>query len=459
MKKDTNKNIHLQGELASEITSKSSQDTDFVRLFRSSAPYVNAHRGRTFVLYLDGQLMASKRLPRVLSDVALLSSLGVRLLLVTGADVEIDQALKAAGLPANKIAGLRLTDADTLATVEQVVGQQRIKLEGYFSVGLANTPAHQGNQQIVSGNYVIGRRLGVVNGQDYALTGAVRRLDRSKIHQHLDSGALVHLTCLGYSVTGEAFNLRSEEIAVSAAALGADKLIFLTKSLALKADDEVISEFGLNELLAFGEASGVVAGSVQDVYIQAINQAIQAGIRRCHVLDYEIDGALLRELFLHYGSGTQISMRRGDQARSATLEDIGGILAMIKPLEQAGVLVQRDRSLLEQEIDQFRVMEMDGLITGCAALYPLAGTDMGELACLATHSDYRRRGEGEALLQAIERDAKAAGLKTLFVLTTQTADWFADHGFAPRELSDLPSKRQKFYNFQRGAKVLVKALL
>lgn len=433
---------------------------DFVRWFRDSSPYINAHQGQTFVLYLDGQVMAGEALAGIVSDIALLTSLGVHLVVVTGAQPAINAELDARGIESRFHNGLRITNGEALQAIQSIVGRQRIYLESLLSVGLPNTPMHNSNIQVVSGNYVIGRPLGVIEGVDFCYTGAVRRVNCEFIRQHLNAGALVHLTCLGYSITGEVFNIAAEEVATDVAiALSADKLIFLASEPVLEREKGVVwSELGWDELKAYKENLKLAAGSVAVRRIDSLLRAVQSGVQPCHLLDYRIEGVLLRELFTHEGCGSQISLQRSNQVRTATLADIGGILELIKPLEQQGSLVRRSRALLEQEIDRFMVTELDGLVTGCAALYPVPDEAAGELACLVTHPDYQKQGEGEALLVAVEQAARKQGLTRLFVLTTQAMHWFMEQGFQPGELLDLPKQHQALYNFQRGSKVLVKPL-
>lgn len=436
--------------------------SDFVSWFRDSSPYINVHQGHTFVLYLDGQIMMDGKYTAIINDIALLSNLGIHLVVVTAAEPEIEARLTDLAVECRHHNGHLIADAEVLAVIRSVVGEQRVRLEGLLSMGLPNTPMHNTNIQVVSGNYVVGRPLGIIEGEDYCYTGTVRSIRHEMIRQHMRSGSLVHLGCLGYSITGEVFNLAAEEIAGSVAtALGADKLIVLTADPVLVRDGEVISELSPDEFASHTMQEPALAGAPAR-RVQAILKAARFGVPRCHLLDYRIDGVLLQELFSHQGCGSQIALRRSDQVRVATLQDIGGILELIAPLEYDKVLVRRSRQQLEQEINQFVVTELDGLITGCAALYStdtgtLTGT-MGELACLAIHSSQHRRGIGEALLSAIERTARKQKIDQLFVLTTQTEHWFVEQGFEVGQLSDLPRERQKFYNFQRGSKVLIKPL-
>ena len=184
--------------------------------------------------------------------------------------------------------------------------------------------------------------------------------------------------------------------------------------------------------------------------------ACQNGVNRCHLISFSQDGALLEELFTRDGAGTQVCKESYEQIRPATIEDVAGIIELIRPLEEQGALVKRSRELLETEISCFNVIIRDGAVVGCAALYPFQKS--GELACLATHPDYRNNERGELLLQAIEKQARKLGLNSLFVLTTQSVHWFQERGFEPGSPGELPVQKKSLYNYQRNSKVFSKPL-
>lgn len=423
--------------------------------FRHTGPYINSHRDCTFVLHLGSGVLESEHLTNLIHDVALLHSLGVRLVLVHATRGDIDKTLDAAGIAGNFHRDVRITDAVTLDHVKAVNAGQRLALERLLSMGLPNSPMRGARLRVVSGNFVSARPLGVVDGVDFQFTGAVRRIDASGIAGALDQGGIVLLSPLGYSPSGEVFNLASEDLATAAAiSLGAAKLIFLDSHEGLfRADGALLRQ------ATVGEAR-MVAGidARQEVIRNAACLACEQGVPRTHLISYRVDGALLQELFTHDGAGTLISNLDFEQARAAGSDDIAGVLELVQPLEEAGVLVRRSRELLEQEIDRFRVLERDGRIIACAALYTFDDDRSGELACIATHPDYRNGGRAERLLQIIVDEARTRELEQLFVLTTQTAHWFLEHGFVETSRSALPEARQKLYNLQRNSKVLTRRL-
>jgi amino-acid N-acetyltransferase len=429
----------------------------FVQWFRAAAPYIHAFRGKTFVIAFGGDALADGGFSRLIYDFNLLNSLGVRLVLVHGVRPQVEERLAAQGDLPQYVAGYRVTDADTLELVKDAVGSVRVDIESMLSVGLPNTPMAGSEIRVASGNFVTARPVGVVDGVDLQFTGEVRKVANEAINARLTAGEIVLLSPLGYSPTGEVFNLTLEEVATSAAiSLGADKLIFLLdRGDCRDAKGNLINQVtavAANRLL-----KNLPEGDLR-LYMPHAIRACRNGVRRSHFLKRENDGALLVELFTHEGSGTMVSRESVENVRPAKIEDVGGILSIIEPLEEQGVLVRRSRERLEQEIEQFFVDELDGRTVGCVALYPFPETQAAEMACLAVNPAFRNAGRGDALLAAVEEAAEEAGLKQLFVLTTRTAHWFIERGFQLATPEDLPAPRKALYNWQRRSKVLVKNL-
>lgn len=403
----------------------------------------------------EGAAIEHPNFNTVIQDLALLNSLGVQLVLVHGARVQIDNALEKLNIQSHFHNDLRITDPAALTAVKAAIGLVKADIESKLSIGLPNSPMHGARIRVVSGNFVSAKPLGVIDGVDYQHTGEVRRVDQQAIKSLLEQHHLVLLSCSGYSPSGEIFNLAVEDVAQQAAAsLRADKLIILGK------DAGILDGNGATiEDLASTEAEILLAQSTGEAYnhLSAAIKAVRQGVPRVHLLSYEEDGSLLQELFTREGHGTLISQSPYDQLRAAQLEDINGILELLRPLEEQGVLVRRSRELLEKEIGQFFVIERDGLITACAALYPYSD-EQAELACVAVHPNYRGTNRGALLLEQIEREAKKRHLKRLFVLTTRTAHWFLEQGFIEGEVQTLPQEKQHLYNLQRNSKVFFKAL-
>lgn len=431
-------------------------NAQYATWFRHASPYINAHRGRTFVLMLGGEALRDANLPNIVHDLALLNSLGVRLVLVCGARPQIDAQLAARGVQVRYHHGLRVTDSDALHAVISAIGEVRAHVEALLSMGLPNSPMHGAQIRVVSGNFVTARPLGVLEGVDFQHTGEVRRIDHEAIHRQLAEGAIVLLTPIGYSPTGEVFNLSYEDVATqTAAALQADKLIvFGEESGWLDATDGLLRELRLSEAEDYLRAE---RDAERLRRLRAMVSACRQGVARCHLLSHREDGALLRELFTRDGAGTLLMRDHYEHIRAASIEDVGGILELIAPLEADGTLVRRSRELLETEIECFTVVERDGSIIACAALYPYA-EGLAEIACVVTHPDYRRGQRGEQLLAHLERRARGLGMQQVFVLTTRTAHWFIERGFREGAVADLPMQKQALYNLQRNSKVFFKSL-
>ncbi len=435
------------------------QEAGFVCAFRNSAPYINAHRGRTFVVVFGGEAVEDKGFAGLIHDVALLNSLGIRLVLVHGARPQIEARLRERDAEILYVNGLWVTDGQALACVKDAAGSVRVEIEALLSMGQANTPMAGARLRVASGNFVTARPLGIREGVDYQHTGEVRRIDSEAIHQRLDQGAVVLLSPIGYSPTGEVFNLSADEVATEAAkALGADKLICLVEG------PGVTDEKGaLVHQLTPPEAESILNDNEElpdDVthLLRASIQACRAGVPRAHLVSRHTEGAMLLELFTRDGVGTLITAESYESTRQATIDDVGGILELIEPLEQEGILVRRSREQLELEIERFTVMERDGMTVACAALYPIHDERTAELACLAVHPEYRKGGRGDRLLEWMERRARKLGMVRLFVLTTRTAQWFEERGFAKAEIHDLPAERRELYNYKRGSKVFIKPI-
>jgi amino-acid N-acetyltransferase len=431
----------------------------FIEDFRQSAPYIHAHRGRTFVFVFGGEAIADARFSNLVHDIALLHGLGIRLVLVHGARPQIESRLKARGAKLEYANGLRITDDAALACVKEAVGTVRVEIEALLSMGLANTPMSGVRLRTSSGNFVTARPLGIRDGIDYCHTGEVRRIDARAIRQHLDDQRIVLLSPIGYSPTGEVFNLSAEEVATAAASeLQADKLILMAEDPELRdGKRQPISQLSLIEATTLLNSRRRLDKDTLRHLEHALH-ACRHGVNRVHLVSRRREGALLLELFTRDGSGTLITAETYEGLRPATIDDVGGVLSLIMPLENEGVLVKRSRELLEIEINHFQVIERDGTIIACAALYPAENGRLAELACLAVHPDYRNQGRGDALLKAIEDKAARGGVDKLFVLTTRTAHWFRERGFLPGDISQLPARKQNLYNYQRKSRVYIKTL-
>ena len=430
----------------------------FVEWLRSVAPYIHAFRGKTFVVAFPGELVLSGALPVLAHDLSLLHALGIKVVLVHGSRPQVQEQLALRNVETRFHNSLRITDAAALECAKEAAGELRLDIEAAFSQGLPNTPMANSSIRVISGNFVIARPVGIIDGVDHGMTGVTRKIAHETIHPILDAGGIVLLSPLGFSPTGEVFNLAMEDVAVAAAnALRADKLIFITETPTMTdAGGAEIREVSAHQAQAVLDSGCLRAEAAY--YFDHATKACLSGVPRAHIVPFSTDGSVLLEVFTHDGVGTMISAQSLESLREATIEDVGGILQLIEPLEADGTLVKRGRELIEREIDYFSVIEHDGVIFGCAALYPFPAEKMAEAACLTVSPDAQAQGDGERLLKHLENRARAAGFRKLFVLTTRTAHWFLKRGFVQASVDDLPKDRQNMYNWQRKSLVLIKKL-
>ncbi|GGP27295.1 amino-acid N-acetyltransferase [Silvimonas amylolytica] len=436
------------------------QSSDLVQWFRQAAPYIHAFRGRTFVIALGGEVVRDGRFFTLTHDINLLTSLGVRLVVVHGARPQIETRMAERGLDMHYHKGVRVTDAETLECVIQAVGQVRVDIESLLSMGLANSPMANAHIRVSAGNFVTAQPMGVRDGLDLMYTGEVRKVDTTAVNYRLEDGEIVLLSTLGYSPTGEVFNLTLEDVATSAAiALRAHKLLFLFgHEGVVDATGELQTEMTALEAEQFLAANPNVNEDVR-LYLPCAIKAVRRGVARAHLVSHNEDGAMLMELFSHEGVGTMISRETLETLRQAVIDDVGGMLQLIEPLEEQGVLVKRGRELLEREINRYSVLEHDGKIIGCVAVHPFPDSQMAEMACLVVHPDYRDEDRGAVLLRHVEQQARSQGLRSLFALTTRTSHWFVERGFTHGTVDELPMEKKSLYNYQRRSKVFIKSLL
>jgi len=436
----------------------------YVHWFRHSAPYINAHRNKTFVIMFDGEAVLHDNFQHIIHDIALLHSLGIHLILVHGARPQINLNLATSQISTPFHRQRRITTRESLSCVMNAVGSIRLQIEALLSMGLANSPMYGARIDVVSGNFVTAKPYGIRDGIDFQLTGEVRTVDTNAIQRHLDSHNIVVLGPTGYSTTGEVFNLLAEEVATKTAIrIKADKLIFLGKQHGLlNTDGQLQREVQPSQLDAYMMQDAQDLPSELSLQLRAAQEASMNGVNRVHLISYAHDGALLEELFTRDGSGTLITDAHYEDVRMATIQDVGGLINLLRPLEEEGILVYRSRERLENEIEQFAVIERDGMILACAALYPIPTTGnelrSAEIACVAVDPSYRKSNRGSQILNYLEDKARSMGIQQLFILTTRTAHWFLEQGFEQSSVDDLPDARQALYNYQRNSLVCKKSL-
>jgi amino-acid N-acetyltransferase len=432
----------------------------YIEWFRFSSAYINAHRNKVFVILITGEALEDENFPNIVYDINLLNSLGVKLVLVHGARPQISAALASAGIDSTFHNELRITDSASLDTIKQTVGKLSIEIEALFSLGLVNSPMHKADINLCRGNLITAKPFGIHDGIDFCNTGLVRKVQKQVIEKHLAQGNIVLLSNIGYSPTGEVFNLSAEEIATETAiALNAEKLIlFVPGKGVLDSENKLITSLSIDDARNYLKQLEPIESEDQSVISHALNAAIKAAegkVHRTHLISHKLNGVLLQELFTREGTGSLVSDDSFEELSEAQIDDVGGILELIKPMEQAGTLVKRSREILETEVSNFKVVTYEGMVIACAALYPL-DDHCGEIACFAIHPDYQNKGNGNRLLNSLEQDARDKGMSNVFILTTAATHWFLENGFSESTVEELPESKKQLYNYQRNSKVLIK---
>jgi amino-acid N-acetyltransferase len=441
----------------------------FVPWFRSVAPYIHKFRNQTFVVGVAGEAIAAGKLHHLVQDLAMIQSMGVKLVLVHGFRPQVNEQLRAKGHQPRYSHGIRITNEVALDCAQEAAGQLRYEIEAAFSQGLPNTPMADSTVRVISGNFITARPVGIVDGVDFQHSGLVRKVDAGGIQRSLDMGALVLMSPFGFSPTGEAFNLTMEDVATSVAvALQADKLLFVTEVAGIAQDPSqpVSDDNPIDTELPLASAEKMLAELPSPTqptdtafYLQHCVRACKGGVERSHIIPFQVDGALLLEIYVHDGIGTMVVDEKLESLREATADDVGGILQLIEPFERDGTLVKRSRTEIERDVDHYTIIEHDGVIFACAALYPYPEKRTAEMAALTVSPQAQGQGDGERVLKRIEQRARAAGLESIFVLTTRTMHWFIKRGFEPVGPDWLPEGRKGKYNWDRKSQVLVKKLV
>jgi amino-acid N-acetyltransferase len=437
----------------------------FVPWFRTVAPHIHAYHGKTFVVAIAGELIAAGKLASFAQDLAILQAMGIKIVLVHGFRPQVDEQLRSKGHAARHSNGMRITDEVALDSAQEAAGQLRFEIEAAFSQGLPNTPMANAIVRVVSGNFLTAQPVGVVDGVDFMHSGIVRKVDATAIRRAIDIGAMILLSPFGFSPTGEAFNLTMEDVATSTAiALQADKLLFVTEVPGIR-EDQTDLQSPIDTELALADAEKLLAALPPPLvptdtafYLRHCVRACRGGVERSHILPFAIDGSLLMEVFTHDGIGTMVVDEKLESLRQASADDIGGVLHLIEPFERDGTLVKRDRTEIERDISDYTVIEHDGVIFGCAALYPYPEGKTGEMAAFTVSPQVQGQGDGERILKRVEQRARALGLESIFVLTTRTMHWFIKRGFVQVDADWLPEARKRKYNWDRRSQVFVKKL-
>jgi len=427
-----------------------------VQWFRDAAPYIHSHRGKTFVIFLSGNSVHQASFTSLARDISLLQSLGIKVVAVHGARVQIEAELKKQKLTPKIVDGLRVTDDRTLTIVKEKVSDVKLKIEAALSIGMGDRQVYNFQAKVASGNFIKASPIGIINGVDFRHSGKVRKVNADSINELLAQNVIVLLSSLGFSAAGEVFNLNAEDVATKTAIeLKADKLLILNYE-----QEELSSHDNTNFLTSKSASELLVSGKLGNAGKRSMQSAITAckkGISRVHLLNSRTDGILLEELFTPGGAGILITDEPYEKIRGAKPKDVATIVSLVKPLQKIGILAKRTEAEIQNDIDNFYVLEQDQKLIGVIALY-VYPKNIGEIACVVVHPDYQQQGHGAKLLKFIEMTAKTLDLDKLFILSTQTMQWFMEHSYVQTEIAKLPIKKQDIYNYARNSKPFIKRL-
>jgi len=481
---------------------------NFVTMFRGSANYIANHRNTVVVYHIPGDLLAWDGFSNLMDDIALTWLLGIKPVIVIGCRKQIEERLNEPecvldsnfspvesdglrvkcidvdeeGVDIERYDSVRITDLETLRVVKEEAGFVRFEVERQLgrALHLHGTVDHKACEDgnVVSGNFYSAQPYGVIDGVDFMYTGYPRRFEVEKIHQVLNTHDVVLLTPLGSSPSGEIFNVNSEHLAACVAgALKASKIIYFTKT------GTAFREKNSNKLvqnLKFSDAKNILTynnvkmdsskgftsiehkADLSDDVVEAFIKtgwsiaALEKGVKRAHIIA-PINGALLQELYTRDGSGTLISRDIYEGIRNANVNDVAGIHELINPLIETGYLVDRPKNVLENDIESYYVFTRDGLIVACAQL-KLFENGFAEIGCMVVKKEYRSQGRGDAMLGFLERLSVMCDCPNVFVLSTQTMEWFVEHGYSAVDVDALPPSRKAVYNYQRRSKIYMKKI-
>ena len=496
----------------SEAEARSSLDTllqglPFVSMFRGSANYIANHRSTLAVYHIPGGLLDLPD-PTVfrdlMNDIALTWLLGMKIVLVVGCRHQIEKRVPSQDRV--RFFGIPVTDPETLRIVKEEAGYVRfeverqlarsLRMQGGTAAGSKTLDHVDGN--VVSGNFYSAQPFGILDGIDYKYTGFVRKVEVDKIKQLHSTRDICLLTTLGVSPSGEVFNVNSEALAATVAgAMGASKVIYFTEQemeLRHKIHGNRIQNLRFSDArhllehhdVAIHKRGFVTVGAKEkesnatdvdsdnsgnreliegespetDMLIKIgwATTALEQGVKRAHILSPKY-GAVLQELYTRDGSGVLLSRDLYEGIRRANVMDISNLYDLISPLIQMGTLVDRPKSVMENDIDSYYIYTRDNLILACGQLKIFEGAQgkrYAEIGCLVVNKEYRARGRGDTMLGYLERLCFLNGATTVFVLSTQTMEWFVERGFSQVTVDELPPSRQATYNRKRNSKIYMK---
>ena len=417
--------------------------------------YLQKFKNALLVIYLDDKTISSPLFSSHIRDIALLHQAGLKVVLIPGARRRIDEILKNAGIKWSYNETFRVTSAEAMPL---------IKMAAFDVSNTVMTSLAANNISAVIGNWVRARGRGVLNGFDYGTAGEIDKLETEAILKVLDDGFVPIFPCIGWNAAGHPYNISSMLLAKQVAMnLKADKLFFMMFDEEINAEHYIIPEG-----FALSESGNIPAMSLEEVdrfiaenpsadseiknLLKASQEACRAGVTRVHILDGNIDGVLPCEIFSGLGSGTMIYTGNYGKVRAMEQTDIPSVLAIMKPFIESGKLLTRTETQIADTLEDYIVYEIDGGVHACAALH-FYDDGQAEIAAVAVDENYAHMGIGPKLMDNLIEQAMEGQATSIFIMTTQTADWFEQLGFEEDSIESLPEARRKLWTPNRGSKV------
>lgn len=431
--------------------------TDKAQRIRDVIRYIRRFKNASVIIHIDDSIIDSPLFSSHIRDICLIHEAGLRVLIVPAAKKRIDEVLTVSGNMWKTEKGFRITKPEAMPL---------IKMAAFDVSNRIMTALAAEKRTAVIGNWVRARAKGVLDGVDYGTCGEIDKIQMDSIETILQNGFIPIFPCIGWSSIGKPYNISSVSLAAETAIrLKADKLFFLTQNSSIKGDEYVIPEnlplspegcipaLNLEELDTFLKAN---KDSLHTNVITLLNTAYSCcrkGVSRVHVLDGSMDGTIPCEIFSDLGSGTMIYENNYGGIRSMTQDDVPSVLSLMRPFMEKGVLLPRTEIELKEGYADYIVYELDGGIRACAALH-VYDKEQGEIAGVTVDETCAHIGIGPKLISYLKKRAQTKQLSSIFVLTTQTSDWFETLDFIDSDVSTLPEKRKAKWNDKRNSKLL-----
>lgn len=446
-------------ESAGRLKDKAERIRDVIR-------YIGRFKNAAVVIHLDDRLLDSQLFSNHIRDVALLHEAGLRVIIVPGARGRIDSALRREGISWTVRNGSRITGEESMTT---------IKTAAFDVANIVMTALAAEHLTAVIGNWVRARGKGVLSGVDYGSAGEIDRIDGKTLGAVLDGGFVPIFPCIGWSLSGRPYNISSAQLAAQIAGrLKADKLFYLMPGAEISgrlftipeglglSDEGCVPAMNLEEadsfLAANRKADRNLGGEEREAFggitamVALAKQAVKDGVTRVHILNGSLEGTLPCEIFSDLGSGTMVYAADYGRFRAMRREDIPAVLSLIRPFVQRKILLPRTKQSLEAQCDDYIVYELDGAVRACAALH-IYGREQAEIAGVAVAESCAHIGIGPKMISYLLDKARSISVRSVFILTTQTADWFERLGFRPDSVESLPEARRRLWTPRRGSKV------